>query len=71
MFELAQDYVTRGMSAYADLQDREFAAVDRGYTAVKHQREVGTGFFDEVSMAISGGEASTTALKHSTESEQF
>lgn len=71
MFELAQDYVSRGMSAYADLQDLEFAAVDRGYTAVKHQREVGTGFFDEVSMAISGGQTSTTALAHSTETEQF
>jgi len=71
MFELADDYVKRGMTAYADLQDQEFAAVDRGYTAVKHQREVGTGYFDEVSMAISGGESSTTALADSTENEQF
>ena len=71
MFELAQDYVSRGMTAYADLQDQQFAAVDRGYTAVKHQREVGTGYFDEVSMAVSGGNASTTALKHSTETAQF
>jgi len=71
MFELAQDYVGRGMSAYADLQDQEFAAVPRGYTAVKHQREVGTGYFDEVSMAVSGGESSTTALEDSTENEQF
>ncbi len=71
MFELAQDYVSRGMSAYADLQDQEFAAVPRGYTAVKHQREVGTGYFDAVSLAVSGGESSTTALADSTEKEQF
>lgn len=71
MFELAQDYVSRGMSAYADLQDLEFAAVPRGYTAVKHQREVGTGYFDAVSLAVSGGESSTTALADSTEKEQF
>ncbi len=71
MFNLAQDYEERGMTAYADLQDEEFAAVDRGYTAVKHQREVGTGYFDQVSMAISGGQTSTTALEGSTEEEQF
>lgn len=71
MFNLAQDYDERGMTAYADLQDEEFAAVDRGYSAVKHQREVGTGYFDQVNMAISGGKSSTTALEGSTEEEQF
>lgn len=71
MFELARDYVGRGMSAYADLQDAEFAAVEHGYTAVKHQREVGTGYFDAVTLALSGGESSTTALDNSTEAHQF
>jgi isocitrate lyase len=71
MFELATDYHKRGMTAYAELQDLEFDAVDRGYSAVRHQREVGTGYFDDVANVISAGSASTTALGASTESEQF
>jgi isocitrate lyase len=71
MFSLAQGFKERGMSAYADLQDAEFAAEPHGYTATRHQREVGTGYFDEVSVIISGGESSTTALHGSTENEQF
>ncbi len=71
MFELARDYACDGMKAYADLQEREFAAEALGYTATRHQREVGTGYFDEVTLAISGKEASTTALSGSTEAEQF
>ncbi len=72
MYELARDYKERGMAAYAELQQAEFASEElKGYTAVKHQREVGTGYFDEVSKVISGGEASTTAMKDSTEREQF
>jgi isocitrate lyase len=71
MFELARGYRERAMSAYVELQQREFAAEDDGYTATKHQREVGAGYFDEVAQAIAGGEASTTALSGSTEEEQF
>jgi isocitrate lyase len=71
MFELAKAYHERDMAAYADLQDREFAAEADGYTATKHQREVGTGYFDEVSQVISGGLASTLALRGSTEAAQF
>jgi isocitrate lyase len=71
MFELARAYHERDMAAYADLQDREFAAEAQGYTATKHQREVGTGYFDEVSQVISGGLASTLALRGSTEAAQF
>src|SRR6516165_5087193 len=71
MFNLARGYKERGMSAYADLQEGEFAAEAYGYTATRHQREVGTGYFDEVSLVISGGESSTTALHGSTEDEQF
>jgi len=71
MYTLAQDYAGRGMAAYADLQDQEFAAVKSGYTAVKHQHEVGTGYFDEVASVISAGKASTLALKESTEAHQF
>jgi isocitrate/methylisocitrate lyase len=71
MFELARGYADRGMSAYAELQRAEFAAEDHGYTATKHQREVGTGYFDEVTQVISGGTASTQALAGSTESAQF
>ncbi|MBH8600766.1 isocitrate lyase [Thermoactinomyces sp. CICC 23799] len=71
MFELAKGYSERGMAAYSELQQAEFASQEKGYTAVKHQREVGTGYFDEVSMVISGGTSSTTALKESTEAEQF
>jgi isocitrate lyase len=71
MFNLARGYKERGMSAYADLQEAEFAEEARGYTATRHQREVGTGYFDEVSQVISAGESSTTALHGSTEDEQF
>ncbi len=70
-FELARGYKERQMAAYSELQQEEFAAEAEGYTATKHQREVGTGYFDAVSMAISGGRASTTAMADSTESEQF
>ena len=71
MFELARGYRARQMAAYAELQDAEFAAEADGYTATRHQREVGTGYFDAVSNAISGGLASTTAMAESTESDQF
>jgi isocitrate lyase len=71
MFELARGYRDRGMSAYAELQQAEFAAEAQGYTATRHQREVGTGYFDQVVQVISGGLASTTALDGSTEKAQF
>lgn len=71
MFELARGYKDRGMAAYSELQQAEFAAEVNGYTATRHQREVGTGYFDEVAQAISGGQSSTTALAHSTEAAQF
>jgi len=71
MFELARGYADEGMSAYVRLQEREFAMEAEGYTATKHQAEVGTGYFDQVSTVISGGEASTLALKGSTEEAQF
>ncbi|MDF2903146.1 MAG: isocitrate lyase [Bacillus sp. (in: firmicutes)] len=71
MFNLAKGYKTRGMAAYSELQQAEFASEKDGYTATRHQREVGTGYFDQVSMIISGGTSSTTALKGSTEEEQF
>jgi len=71
MFTLAHGYKDRGMAAYSELQQAEFAAEQHGFTAVKHQREVGTGYFDEVSLVISGGTSSTTALAGSTEAEQF
>ncbi len=71
MFELARGYAARGMAAYAELQRAEFAAEAAGYTATRHQREVGTGYFDEVTQTISGGLASTTALAGSTEAAQF
>jgi len=71
MFELARGFAARGMSAYSELQRAEFAAERVGYTATKHQREVGTGYFDEVTQVISGGTASTTALAGSTEQAQF
>ncbi|MCM3240517.1 isocitrate lyase [Heyndrickxia oleronia] len=71
MFELAKGYKERGMAAYSELQEAEFANEVHGYTATRHQREVGTGYFDEVSMVITGGTSSTTALKGSTEVEQF
>ena len=71
MFELARGYRDRGMAAYSELQQAEFASEQHGYTATRHQREVGTGYFDQVAVAISGGESSTTALKESTETAQF
>ncbi len=71
MFELAQAYNERDMAAYSELQEREFAAEARGYTATRHQREVGTGWYDEVAKVISGGQSSTTAVAGSTEAQQF
>ncbi|HUN94592.1 MAG TPA: isocitrate lyase [Burkholderiaceae bacterium] len=71
MFNLAHGYARRQMSAFVELQEAEFAAADKGFTAVKHQREVGTGYFDAVTQAIQQGQSSTTALKGSTEDEQF
>ena len=71
MFELSLGYAERGMSAYVELQEREFAMEDRGYTATRHQREVGTGFFDRISTAVTAGKSSTLALTGSTESAQF
>ena len=71
MFELARGYKERGMAAYSELQQAEFACEKYGYTATRHQREVGTGYFDEVAQVISGGTSSTTALKGSTEEAQF
>jgi isocitrate lyase len=71
MFELARGYKDRGMAAYSELQQAEFASQPYGYTATKHQREVGTGYFDDVAQVIAGGAASTTALTGSTEVEQF
>ncbi len=71
LFELAQGYASEGMTAYVRLQEREFAMERSGYTATRHQREVGAGYFDRVSTVIGGGEASTLALVGSTESEQF
>ena len=71
MFNLAYGYARENMSAFVELQQAEFAAADKGFTAVKHQREVGTGYFDAVTTAIEGAESSTTALKGSTEDEQF
>jgi len=70
-FELSRDFKDRGMSAYADFQQREFASEEFGYTATRHQREVGTGYFDDVADVISEGASSTTALAGSTETEQF
>ncbi|MNK38345.1 Isocitrate lyase [compost metagenome] len=70
-FDLAQQYRKKGMTAYVDLQEREFASEPQGYTATRHQREVGTSYFDQVLMAITAGQASTAALKGSTESAQF
>ncbi|PYL52994.1 MAG: isocitrate lyase [Verrucomicrobia bacterium] len=71
MFTLARGYAERGMSAYSELQEAEFAAEADGYTATKHQREVGTSYFDEIARLIGGGECSTVALCGSTEEEQF
>jgi isocitrate lyase len=71
MFKLARGYAERGMVAYAELQEAEFGAEAEGYTATKHQHEVGTGYFDEVARVITGGDCSTAALCGSTEQEQF
>jgi isocitrate lyase len=71
MFELARGYRDRGMAAYSELQQAEFAAEAQGYTATRHQREVGTGYFDALAVAIGGGASSTTALAESTETAQF
>ena len=70
-FELALDYKTRGMAAYSELQQAEFASEKDGYTATRHQREVGTGYFDEIAQVVAEGKSSTTALAGSTEAEQF
>ncbi len=71
MFELAHGYARNNMSAFVELQEKEFAAAARGFTAVKHQREVGAGYFDEVTQVVQGGNSSVTALHGSTEDEQF
>ena len=71
MFDLARGYRERGMAAYSELQEAEFAAESLGYTATKHQHEVGTGYFDDVAQVIAAGQSSTTALGGSTEQEQF
>ena len=71
MFELARGYRARGMAAYSELQQREFAAEAEGFTAVRHQHEVGTSYFDAVALAVSGGASSTVAMAGSTEREQF
>ena len=71
MFELARGYKEQQMSAYVKLQEAEFGAESIGYTATKHQREVGTGYFDEVTQVITGGQSSVTALTGSTEEDQF
>ncbi len=71
MFQLARGYKERGMAAYSELQQAEFAAESEGYTATRHQREVGTSYFDAVALAISAGKASTTAMAGSTETAQF
>jgi isocitrate lyase len=71
MFELARAYRDRGMAAYSELQQAEFASEARGYSATRHQREVGTGYFDLVAETVSGGQASTIALAQSTETDQF
>ena len=71
MFELSKGYNAEQMTAYVKLQEAEFAAEKDGYTATKHQREVGTGYFDSVTQVITGGASSVTALTGSTEEEQF
>jgi isocitrate lyase len=70
-FELAHGYAQHGMSAYVELQQREFAMESLGYTATRHQREVGAGYFDDVMTTLTGGSASTLALTGSTEEAQF
>ena len=71
IFELAEKYKKEGMTAYSRIQQQEFAREKDGYTSVKHQREVGTSYFDAVSNTISGGKSSTTAMEGSTEKDQF
>ena len=71
MYELAKGYQATQMSAYSKLQEAEFAAEATGYTATRHQREVGTGYFDAVATVIGGGQSSTTAMHESTETAQF
>ena len=71
MFNLAYGYARNQMSAFVELQEAEFAAAEKGFTAVRHQREVGTGYFDAVTTTVQGSNSSTTALSHSTEDEQF
>ena len=71
MFELARGYAADGMPAFVELQEREFALEADGYTATRHQREVGAGYFDQVMAAVSGGQSSTLALQGSTEEAQF
>ena len=71
MFELARDYRERAMTAYSELQQAEFASEAHGYTATKHQREVGAGYFDAVAQVVSAGQSSTLALEGSTEQAQF
>jgi isocitrate lyase len=71
MFNLAHGYARTQMTAFVELQEAEFAAAAKGFTAVKHQREVGTSYFDAVTQTIQGAGSSTTALKGSTEDEQF
>jgi isocitrate lyase len=71
MYELARAYRTQGMTAYSRLQQAEFDAEEHGYTATRHQREVGTGYFDEVRRVIGGGDSETAALGGSTEASQF
>jgi isocitrate lyase len=71
MFDLALGYRDEGMTAYSRLQQAEFASESDGYSATRHQREVGTGYFDRVSQAVSGGQSSTTAMSGSTETAQF
>jgi isocitrate lyase len=71
MFELANAYRDQGMAAYSELQQAEFASEAAGYTATRHQREVGTGYFDQIAQMLAGGNASTAALADSTETDQF
>ncbi len=71
MFELAHGYAREGMTAYSRLQEKEFRSAEKGYTAIRHQRFVGTGYFDDVAQTIANGQSSTTALNGSTENEQF
>ena len=71
MFNLAHGYAHNQMTAFVELQEAEFAAAPKGFTAIKHQREVGTSYFDAVTQTVQGGQSSTTALKGSTEDDQF